>query len=117
MVHVGESAILTKWTGSEWVDQLTVPAPSPVTGVQAIDVTGDGTGDFVVQMFDFNMYGGVFNPTGQGWDWLPFDDGTIFQPRLIGDHGILQSQVSVVSSPVSWTWTGSAFAQGDCGCS
>ncbi len=72
MLQVNGSAQLVKWTGSGWVDERVIIRDSPVSDVLTSDVTGDGTPDFILQFDGYRMYGGVFNNTAAGWEWLTF---------------------------------------------
>ena len=74
MLQVSGSAQLVKWTGSAWVDERVITIDSPVRDVLTSDVTGDGTPDFIVQFDNYRTFGGVFNNTAAGWEWLTFDE-------------------------------------------
>jgi len=110
MLQVNGSAQLVKWTGSAWVDEHVIMRDAPVSDVQTSDVTGDGTPDFIIQFNGYRLYGGVFNNTAAGWEWLTFDEfgshaefvdgihvesGTLFTSSFLPEGG---------RGWVSWMW-------------
>jgi hypothetical protein len=116
MLQVNGSAQLVKWTGSAWVDERAITMEEPVSDVLTSDVTGDGTPDFIVK-FNENQrvigrtYGGDFNHTAAGWEWLTFDefgDTTQFVTGLhLDSPGMLGSSTYLPEGgrgSILWMW-------------
>lgn len=112
VVTVAGSARLYEWDGEQWHERRAIDAPAPVQAVTAIDVTGDGTSDFVIQM---GGAGGVYNPRAGGWGWLPFvgpDGSTDVVEGLQSQPGRLRSGLVDAAGQhqvVEWHWDGTAF--------
>ena len=84
---------------------------SPVSDILTSDVTGDGTPDFILQFAGFHMYGGVFNNTAAGWEWLTFrrvrrhakfvDGLHLDSPGMLGSSSFLPEGGR---GSVQWMW-------------
>jgi hypothetical protein len=111
MLQVNGSAQLVKWTGSSWVDERVLTRDAPVSDIETSDVTGDGTPDFIVQFNGYRIYGGVFNHTAAGWEWLTFDEfgspATFVDGISLDAPGLLGSSSFVPEGGrawVQWSW-------------
>jgi hypothetical protein len=114
MLIIGGNGDVVRWDGRQWIQETTANPPGVINAVQVIDVTGDGTKDFVVGLAGPNQAGGVYSRQTFQFQFLPFNTTTgrkEFIDHLQVDSGQLQSPFidATGTRTLTWTWTGRMF--------
>lgn len=117
-VVVDGNGRLLRWDGGTWTEESAVNPPGSIRSLRTVDVTGDGTPDFVVTLSGAQQPGGVYSRATFEFDWLPFNTTTgqvDFVDNLSVQFGDIHSEVidgSGQTISVTWRWTGRQFETG-----